>query len=179
MNPLHSLTLGDLVREHRRSWPLGTAVVDGDVRLTYPELDDRVNRLCSSLAAEGVGPGDRLLWLGQNSFRILESLLAAAKLGAVLCVANWRQSAAELRFVIDDLAPAVVFWQQEAIGDAVAAARDEAETKALWVQADATGEGSYEALLAAGSATDPEIAVDPSAPVLALYTAAFDGTPNA
>src|SRR5215207_10624830 len=123
MNPLHSLTLGDLLREHRRSWPLGTAVVDGDVRLTYPELDDRVNRLCSSLAAEGVGPGDRLLWLGQNSFRILESLLAAAKLGAVLCVANWRQSPAELRFVLDDLAPAVVFWQQEAIGAAVAAAR--------------------------------------------------------
>ncbi len=171
MNPLHSLTLGDLAREHRRSRPLGTAVVDGDVRLTYPELDDRVNRLCSALAAEGVGPGDRLLWLGQNSFRILESLLAAAKLGAVLCVANWRQSPAELRFVLDDLAPSVVIWQPL---DAVSEVRDAAE-KARWIQ-----DGSeYEAFLAAGPDDDPAGFVDPDSPVLALYTAAFDGSPNA
>jgi long-chain acyl-CoA synthetase len=173
MNPLHSLTLGDLAREHRRSWPLATAVVDGEVRLTYPELDDRVNRLATALQAEGVGEGDRLLWLGQNSHRVLESLLAAAKLGAVLCCANWRQSAAELRFVLDDLAPSVVIWQDL---DAVAAVRaDTADAKALWVR---DGD-EYEALLAGGAAGDPELVIDPAAPVLALYTAAFDGTPNA
>lgn len=171
MNPLHSLTLGDLAREHRRSWPLATAVVDGGVRLSYPELDDRVNRLANALAAGGVGAGDRLLWLGQNSYRVLETLLAAAKLGAVLCCANWRQSAAELRFVLDDLAPAAVFWQPF---DAAAEVRDAAE-KARWVQDGA----EYEALLATGADTDPELAVDPATPVLALYTAAFDGSPNA
>ncbi len=170
MNPLHSLTLGDLLREHRRGWPLATAVVDGDVRLTYPELDDRVNRLASALAAKGVGTGDRLLWLGQNSFRVQESLLAAAKLGAVLCVANWRQSAAELRFVLDDLAPAAVLWQPM---DAVTEVREGATS--LWI-ADGT---EYEEFVAAGSAEDPDTDVDPESPVLALYTAAFDGTPNA
>jgi long-chain acyl-CoA synthetase len=171
MNPLHSLTLGDLVREHRRSWPLATAVVDGEVRRTYPELDDRVNRLANALLAEGVGPGDRLLWLGQNSFRVLESLLAAAKLGAVLCVANWRQSPAELRFILGDLEPAAVLWQPL---DGVADARDAAE-KARWI---ADGD-EYEAFLAAGTPDDPGGEIDPDAPVLALYTAAFDGTPNA
>jgi long-chain acyl-CoA synthetase len=170
MNPLHSLTLGDLAREHRRSWPLATAIVDGEVRLTYPELDDRVNRLSSALAAKGVGDGDRLLWLGQNSYRVLESLLAAAKLGAVLCVANWRQSASELRGILDDLEPAVVLWQPL---EAVAEARE--ESTALWV---ADGD-EYEEFVAGGAADDPEVAVDPQAPVLALYTAAFDGTPNA
>ncbi len=147
MNPLHSLTLGDLLREHRRSWPLATAVVDGDTRLTYPELDDRVNRLANALAAEGVGAGDRLLWLGQNSHRVLESLLATAKLGAVLCVANWRQSAAELRFVLGDLEPAAVLWQPL---DGVADVRDAAE-KARWI---ADGD-EYEAFLASGAADDP------------------------
>ena len=88
---LHSLTLGDNLRENRRSYPLRTAVVDGDTRLTWPALDDRVNQLANALSGSGVSTGDRILWLGQNSFRVLETLLAAAKLGAVFCPANWRQ----------------------------------------------------------------------------------------
>ena len=48
----------------------------------------------------------------------------------------------------------------------------------LWLQHDATGEGSYEAFLAGGSPDDPGLEVDPALPVLQLYTAAFAGTPN-
>src|SRR6478672_9308959 len=102
MDALHGLSLADVLREHRRSWPARTAVVDGDIRLTYRELDDRVTRLAHVLATVGVGPGDRTLWLGQNSFRVLELLLAAAKLGAWCCPANWRQSVDELAFAIED-----------------------------------------------------------------------------
>jgi long-chain acyl-CoA synthetase len=80
---LHALTLGDVLREHRRSYPTRTAVVDGDTRLTWPELDDRVNQLANALLAHEVAAGDRLLWLGQNSGRLIELLLAAAKVGAV------------------------------------------------------------------------------------------------
>jgi acyl-CoA synthetase (AMP-forming)/AMP-acid ligase II len=116
MDALHGLSLADVLREHRRSWPTRTAVVDGDVRLTYRELDDRTSQLAHALATTGVGPGDRTLWLGQNSFRVLELLLAAAKLGAYCCPANWRQSADELTFVIDDLSPALTVWQEEEIG---------------------------------------------------------------
>ena len=50
----------------------------------YPEMDDRVNRLANALLADGVGHGDRILWLGQNCHRVLEGLLAAAKIGARL-----------------------------------------------------------------------------------------------
>src|SRR5262245_57173328 len=108
MDHLHSCSLGDVLREHRRSWPKRTAVVCGDSRFTYPELDERVNRLAEAFRARGVGEGDRLLWIGQNCHRLLETLLAAAKLGAVLCPANWRQSAEELAYVISDLRPRVV-----------------------------------------------------------------------
>ena len=81
MDLLHGATLGDLLREHRRARPHVFGAVDGDVRLAYPELDDRVNRLADALSREGVTAGERVLWLGQNSFRVLELLLAASKLG--------------------------------------------------------------------------------------------------
>jgi long-chain acyl-CoA synthetase len=184
---LHAMTIGDIPREHRRSFPRSVAVVDGDIRLRWPEFDDRVNRLANALAERGFRAGDRILWLGQNSFRILEALCAAAKLGGMFCPANWRSSAAELTFVIDDLDPALVIWQEAEMGDTVSEARANAgSSDAIWVQHDAAGgciddppEGSYEALLASGSPADPNIEVDPSSPALAMFTAAFAGTPNA
>ncbi|MEZ5142385.1 MAG: AMP-binding protein [Acidimicrobiales bacterium] len=180
MDLRHRLTVGDVAREHRRSRPVGTAVVDGDVRLTWPAFDDRTNRLAAALLAEGVEAGDRLLWLGQNSFRVLELLVGAAKTGAVLCPANWRQSANELAFVLDDLDPRLVVWQQERIGEAVAEARARAgDGRARWLRHD-TDEGDpdgYEAFLADDD-SDAEVPVDPASPVLLLYTAAFTGRPS-
>src|SRR2546430_11129314 len=90
MSPLHNLTLGDVLRESRRSHPHKAALVCGPDRFTYPEMDDRANRLANALLADGVGRGDRVLWLGQNCPPLLEALLAAATNGATLCPLNWR-----------------------------------------------------------------------------------------
>jgi long-chain acyl-CoA synthetase len=176
---LHWLSLGDVLRENRRSHPRRTAWVCGGERATHPELDLRTTRLASALARAGVGAGDRVLWLGQNCHRVLEGLLAAAKLGAVLCPANWRLGAEELAFVLEDCDPRVVLWQEQEIGEAVRGARARAGARALWIQSDAGGPGSYEDFLAGGSSEDPELPVDPASPVLALYTAAFSGRPSA
>ena len=178
LDPLHSLTFADVLREHRRSHPQQTAIVCGETRLAYPELDARVNRLANALAGDGFAAGDRILWLGQNCHRVLEGLLAAAKLGGVFCPVNWRQSPKELAFVIDDTAPRLVIWQGEELGATVGQARKQSAAPARWVQHDDRGEGSYESFLAAADAADPELPVDPASPVLQLYTAAFGGRPN-
>ena len=174
MDLLHALTLGDVVREHRRSHPLRTAAVCGDVRLTWPELDDRVNRLAGALSGAGVGAGDRVLWLGQNCHRVLESMLACAKLGAAFCPANWRQTGVEFAFVVDDAKPAVVLWQETEIGDAVNEARTKAAHDARWIN----HESEYEQFLASGDPVDRELEVDPASAALQIYTAAFSGVPN-
>ncbi|WP_101788853.1 AMP-binding protein [Nonomuraea indica] len=168
---IHSLTLSDVLAEHARSRPRETAAVDGDVRLTYPELDTRVSRLADALSALGVAPGERVLWLGQNSHAVLELLLACSRLGAVFCPANWRQSADELLFVVEDLTPRVVVWEPS---EATTAARRAGPATAAWVRA---GE-EYERLLAGGVAREFAQVAD-TEPVLALYTAAFGGRPSA
>src|SRR5687768_15214834 len=178
MDRLHTLTLGDLLRENRRRLPQRTATVCGEGRWTYPELDERVNRLANALRHEGFQPGDRILWLGQNCHRVLECLFAAAKLGGIVVPSNWRQTAPEMAFQIEDVDARVVFWQDEEIGDAIREAREGVTSRARWVQHDTAGDGSYEAFLASGSAEDPDIDVDPMSAVLAIYTAAFGGRPN-
>ncbi|MES2258423.1 MAG: AMP-binding protein [Pseudomonadota bacterium] len=171
--------IGDILREHCRSRPQMIAAVDGDVRLTWPQLDARVNRLANAFKSLGVAQGERILWLGQNSFRLFEGLLAAAKIGAVFCPVNWRMSGVELAHVVDDFQPRVAIWQQAEIGAEVARCRELAAHRCNWVQHDGEGEGAYETLLAVASEDDDDARIDSELPVLAIYTAAFDGHPNA
>lgn len=175
---LRNFTLDGVLEEHGRSYPGKIGAVFGDTRLDFAQLRARVDRLANALQQAGVGPGDRVLWLGQNAHRVLELLLAAARLGALFCPANWRQTAEELAFVLQDLEPKVVVWQDEEVGSAVLAGRERASgDKALWLQHDGSGAGSYEAFLAAAPATPREVTADPAQPLLILYTAAFDGKP--
>ncbi|WP_175907658.1 MULTISPECIES: AMP-binding protein [Burkholderia] len=175
---LHNFTLDSVLEEHGRSYPGKTATVFGDTRHTFDELRVRVDRLANALQSVGVGAGDRVLWLGQNAHRVLELLLACARVGALFCPANWRQTAEELAFVLEDLEPEVVVWQDEEVGSAVRAGRERAAGhKSLWLQHDASGAGSYEAFLASAPATRREAIGDPTQPLLMLYTAAFDGRP--
>jgi acyl-CoA synthetase (AMP-forming)/AMP-acid ligase II len=171
-------TFADVLRTHARTRPDAIAFIDGDTELTWAAAQQRVGRLAVALRDAGVGWGDRVLWLGQNSFRIEELLLACCSLGAMFCPANWRQQPDELAFVIEDLAPRVVIWQREEIGVAVEAARALAPPCATWIAHD---DGEYEAWLGRvpADAAGPENDLPDDAPLLLIYTAAFDGRPNA
>jgi long-chain acyl-CoA synthetase len=175
MSRVHELTLGDVLGEHRRSWPAQTALVDGDRRLTYADLDARADRVATMLAELGAGPGDRVVWLAQNSFRVVELLVACGRIGAAFCPLNWRQSVDELTFVLDDLAPAVVVTQHAEIGETVEAARQRVPAGA-WIEHD---RGEYESLVATASVSPSAHDADPADAVLFMYTAAFTGRPNA
>jgi long-chain acyl-CoA synthetase len=170
-------TLGDVLAEQRRSRPARTAVVDGRVRLTYAELDGRVNATARMLDAAGVAAGDVVAWYGQNSFRVLELLLASARLGAALCPMNWRSSRDEAAFVLDDLTPKVVVWQQSELEETAAALQ--ADSSATWIRHDGDCEEDYEGRVRRAPTADFSTPVEASAPVLLLYTAAFEGRPAA
>jgi acyl-CoA synthetase (AMP-forming)/AMP-acid ligase II len=176
--PTARRTLAQVLRSHARSYPDRLAFADGDITCTWSEADLRVNRVARALMGAGVGAGDRVLWLGQNSFRLYELLLACCKVGAQFCPANWRQQPDELAFVIDDLDPRLVVWQEEEVGATVAAGRAAAApSDAVWLQHDT---GEYESWLAGVTDTsDPDLDASDDAPLLLIYTAAFDGRPNA
>jgi non-ribosomal peptide synthetase component F len=62
--------------------PEAVAVVRGDVRLSYRELDEHANRLASALRARGVGREDRVAILLPRSERVYEAMLGVLKAGA-------------------------------------------------------------------------------------------------
>jgi long-chain acyl-CoA synthetase len=180
-------TLGDLLTEHARIRPDDIALVCGPDEISWRQLDRRVDALAAVLAERGTGPGDRVAWLGQNCHRLIEVLFAAARLGAVACPINWRQSPDELRHVLADADPTVLLWQSEEIAPLTAAIRPTPTPTpdtwiGHWIGHDDPGPHGYEALLTTPASRgfhqrESGIFPDPGAPVLMLYTAAFDGNP--
>src|SRR5690242_6002601 len=63
--------------------PDGEAFVQGDLRLTYAELDARVGRAAAGLAQRGIGAGDRVGMLLGNRLEFMTTLLATLRLGGI------------------------------------------------------------------------------------------------
>ena len=93
------------------SWPLtravrvhgdDPAVVDGERRVSYRELGDRVAALGGGLERLGVAPGAVVGMLGENSLEHLECWLGIPAHGRVLNDLNTRLSVRELAFMVED-----------------------------------------------------------------------------
>ena len=77
------------------------AVVDGERRFTYAELNERVQRQASALRALGVAPGDRVAVLAPNSAAALEAHFGVLMAGAVLVMLNTRLQTGELAWILN------------------------------------------------------------------------------
>src|SRR5947209_9729459 len=90
------------------------AVVCGDRRLTYADLDERATRLAHALQREfGLEPGDHVGLQLYDSAEHLEAMLACYKARAVPINVNWRYVADELRQVLDDAGARALFHEPE------------------------------------------------------------------
>ncbi len=82
--------------------PEREALVCGDRRLTYADLDDRANRFAAQLSAAGIVRGDTFGIYAPNCTEWIEAQLAGWKLGALPVNINHRYGARELGELLDD-----------------------------------------------------------------------------
>jgi acyl-CoA synthetase (AMP-forming)/AMP-acid ligase II len=97
-----SFNLADLFESVADTVPDASAVVVGDRRLTYAQLDERASRLARHLLERGVGPGDFVGLQLSNGSEYLEAMLACFKVRAVPVNVNYRYVGAELAHLFAD-----------------------------------------------------------------------------
>src|SRR6266542_3582347 len=78
------VNIGSLLARHAQYRPYHTAIVFEDRRLTFLELNQRVNRLANALLNLGVRKGDKVATILPNCLELLESYWAVVKIGAVI-----------------------------------------------------------------------------------------------
>ena len=95
--------------------PARSALVCGDQRATFKELDERANKLAHYLAAQGVKSGDHVGLYLYNCNEYLEGMLACFKIRAVPINVNYRYVQEELLYIFDNADMVACIHNQEFI----------------------------------------------------------------
>jgi len=94
--------IADLFESVVDAVPDRVALVCGDRRLTYRQLEERSNRAAHALGARGIGAGDHVGLYLQNGTEYVELMLGCFKLRAVPINVNFRYGAGELSYLCRD-----------------------------------------------------------------------------
>ncbi|MFF0574808.1 non-ribosomal peptide synthetase [Streptosporangium saharense] len=97
--------------------PGAVAVEDGDVRMTYADLDRASDAMAGALAARGVGRGDRVALLLPRSADALVAMLAVQKVGAAHLPVDPAYPRDRIDLMLHDAAPAVLITTRDLARD--------------------------------------------------------------
>ena len=152
------------------------AVVDGDTRLTYRQWFERICRIAGGLEALGLTKGDHLATAIQNRWEAAGLHWACQFLGLIITPLNWRATAAELNYCLEDADAKALIFQDVS---ACSVAGSERAMGLLRISLDGARDGAsdFAALLEAGL-IDGTPRAAPGDVSLMLYTSGTTGKPK-
>lgn len=154
------VALSSILAHHARRSPGRLAVIEGDARISYEELDARTNRRARMLAAHGVDEGDFVTIALPNGIEFYETTFALWKLGAIPNVISAKLPRPEMEAIIDLVRPRTFVGTNPPPGIA-AVAGEKAASEAY--SADPLPERvapHWKAMTSGGSTGRPKVIVD-------------------
>jgi fatty-acyl-CoA synthase len=145
------LTPLEFARRARKIHSAREAVIDGDLRLTYAQFGERVDRWSAALAKLGVRQGDRVGTIAPNSHQHLEQFYAVPQLGAALVPMNYRLTADDFVYLANHSGCKILCVHADFL-ETVDRVRHRMTSVQHFVALEGAREGwlGYERLLAAG-----------------------------
>ena len=104
-----------LFEEQVRLTPDASAVIFGDQKLTYAELNCRANQLANNLRRRGIGPESLVGICMDRSLELVVALLGILKAGAAYVPLDPEYPRERLSFMLEDAAVSLVFTQQRTV----------------------------------------------------------------
>jgi len=184
MSKQRTYNLADLFQIVVDTKPDDEALVCGERRLTFRQVEEHATKLALWLRSQGIGAGDTIGIHAVNCIEYVEICLAAFKLKALPANVNFRYTVDEARYIYDNAQFKAVFYSaelEEVVKGALSAAPD---VKAVVRMRDAAtsapaiaGAVDYNDALAAGSGSLADIQLSDDDQIL-LYTGGTTGMPK-
>jgi non-ribosomal peptide synthetase component F len=179
-------TVASLFAAQAAATPAAPAVVCGDVRLSYGELEARANRVAHHLRGLGVGAEVVVGLCVERSVEMVVGLLGILKAGGAYLPLDPSYPAERLSFMLADAGAAVVVTQAALRPRLVANALGANALGANALGANALGAPAARivcldaeaAAIARAPVTAPPLALDPLNAAYVIYTSGSTGTPK-
>jgi amino acid adenylation domain-containing protein len=159
--PIH-----ELFERHAARTPEAPAVVFGEERLTYAELNGRANQLARHLRDLGVGPDVRVGVCVERSTEMIVALLAVLKAGAAYLPLDSSYPPERLAFMLEDAAVSALLTQEHLEG----------ELPSYWGPTVLLDTGWD--IIASESTENLSTAIEPEQAAYVIYTSGSTGQPK-
>ena len=173
MNTAEFLTISAAIVPDR------TAVVGPNERVSYQELQTRVNQLAQAMQALGVQKGQNVGVMAVNCPEFVEIYYASAALGATLVPLNFRAKAEELTYMIESTDVSTLFISErywpiwEGIASALPAVKN-----VIALDFEPAGVPTLGSLRASGEDIPVWVETDDSDPTLIIFTSGTTSLPK-
>ena len=181
-------TLPQVVADAAAAYGSRPAITDGDIRLTYAELDAARIQSARAFIAAGLAPGDRVAIWAPNIYQWIVAAIGAQSVGGVLVPLNTRYKGSEAAYIIRSSGAKILFTVAEFLGarypEMLADQDLPSLQRTVTLSGDAVNCQSWQDFLAAGgvvSAEDVErriSAITPDDTLDILFTSGTTGNPK-
>src|SRR5262245_3117715 len=156
--------------------PEALAIVDGDLRLTYSAWYEKISALVAGFDALGLRPGEHLVTVLQNRWEAATIHWACQLAGIIVTPLNWRSTAEDLDFCLDDAEAKAVVYEEVSAGSVRSCKQARARAR-IAVGIVPTQDLKFDALIGAG-AGGVRPRVDAEAWSVMLYTSGTTARPK-
>lgn len=172
-----SINIGKMFANRAFLTPNLEACVGDGYRYNYEKVNQRINRFASYLTANGLVEGDRIAVLCKNNEQVTTAMFAAAKVGIITVLLNYRLQTPELMYILSDCGASLLLYDSE-FGQTADSIRDSSAVK-LFVGVGCHGnETEFEAVLGSMSEDEPAIKGSGNDPAVLMYTSGTTGKPK-
>jgi acyl-CoA synthetase (AMP-forming)/AMP-acid ligase II len=166
---------GDLLRRNAELYAAETSLIFGEKRFTWSQTNRRANRFADFLQKSGINRGARVAIYAKNCHQWVEALFAIAKIGAISVTINYRLTAGEARYIVENSGAKAVLCDNSTLENALQIAD-------FVVNFDKSEKGGafFENLIENGSDEEPflESEIEPNEAAMLLYTSGTTGFPK-
>jgi acyl-CoA synthetase (AMP-forming)/AMP-acid ligase II len=165
----------EMIHEHALARPAQPAVIAGDSRLSYAELDRSMDRVAAALQRDGLQPGDTIAICAHSSARYVAVFLGALRAGVVVAPLAPSVTASSFASMLTD-AQATLLFVDAAANELLPALGD--EIRVIRLDENAPGLGFEQWLGSDANAAPAPVKVEPAWPFNIIYSSGTTGTPK-
>jgi acyl-CoA synthetase (AMP-forming)/AMP-acid ligase II len=174
------LLLGEMMARNARKFPDKEALIFGDTRLTYRQLNARINRLAHALMDLGIKRGSKVAILSFNNNQFMEAYFALGKIGGVAVPLNFRLHPEELAYNINNSDSEALIVGEAFVETARGIQKDIPQVRNYISISDQPVDGMlhFESWTAKYPEEEPLVLVEEDDPAFIMYTAGTTGKPK-